>query len=63
MQSLINNYQNGNLTDAKRQAKRFSILAISVELIEQLGYGPNKAYLTAAWLKGRGNYQVACDAV
>ena len=63
MKRLINNYYWGNLTEAKQQAKRFSIHAISVELIEQLGYSPNKANLTAAWLKGRGNYQVACDAV
>jgi len=61
MQKLLNNLLNGNITDAKRQAKRFSNHAIRAALVELGGYSLNKATLTADWLKGRDCWQAACD--
>lgn len=62
MNTLIENYVNGNLTDAKRQAKRFSTWEIRDALVDMLGYSLNKATLTADWLHGRDCWQEACDA-
>ena len=36
MNSILSNYQNGNLTDAKRQARRYSLTAILAALAESL---------------------------
>lgn len=63
MKSLIENYLNGNLTDAKRQAKRFSTWEIRDALQAMAGYSLEKATLTADWLHGRDCWQEACDAV
>ena len=61
MESLISNLINGNLTDAKKQGRRFAAWQIREALIE-IGYSANKATLTADWLKGRDCWQAACDA-
>jgi hypothetical protein len=63
MNSMIENYLNGNLSDAKRQAKRFSAWSIREALQEYAGYSLNKATLTTDWLKGRDCWQAACDAI
>lgn len=47
MQTLIENFINGNLTDAKRQATRFSTWEIRDALQDAAGYSLNKATLTA----------------
>ena len=61
MQTMIDNLINGNLADAKRQAKRFPAWQIRDSLTDA-GYSLNKAALTADWLKGRDCWQEACDA-
>lgn len=61
MQTMIDNYLNGNLTDAKRQAKRFSVASIRAAL-EECGYSFRKATLTAEYLKTGNGFQLACDA-
>jgi len=62
METLINNLINGNLTQAKQQAKRFSEWAIR-DALEDNGYHTHaKAVLAAAWLKGRDCWQEYCDA-
>lgn len=61
MQSMIENYVNGNLTDAKKQAKRFNELRI-VSALREYGYGVESALAIAAFLKGYGSFQAACDA-
>lgn len=61
MNTLIDNFINGNLTTAKAQAKRHSFMAIITALREQ-GYSAEKAIATAAFLKGQGSFQEACDA-
>lgn len=62
MRNMIENYINGNLTDAKRLAKRHSWAAIFAELRESWGYTEDMARTTADYLKGKGSYQAACDA-
>ncbi len=47
MHNAIENYINGNLQDAKRLARRFSVQAVAV----------------ADYLKGEGTFQAACDAM
>lgn len=61
MNSLIQNYINGNLTDAKRQAKRYSLAAIATAL-ESAGFKPYSAATCAMYLKGKASFQAACDA-
>lgn len=60
--ALIDNYGNGNLKDARKQAKRFSHAAIRAALQEALGYSLSKAALTADYLKTGEGFQAACDA-
>lgn len=62
MERMLNNFINGNLTDAKKQARRFGCGQIRTALIDQYGYSFRKATLTAEWLKGQGDWQAACDA-
>jgi hypothetical protein len=62
MKTMIENYINGNLSDARKQAKRFSHRAIREALQEMCGYSLNKAALTADWLKTGEGRQEACDA-
>lgn len=61
MNSLIENYINGNLTDAKRQAKRFNEHRL-FQGLRDYGYSVNAAMAIAAFLKGYGSFQAACDA-
>lgn len=62
MYKMINNYVNGNLTEAKAQAKKYTVARIREELIDSLGYTFEKAQLTAEYLKTGEGYQAACDA-
>lgn len=61
MKKLIENLINGNLSLAKKQAKRYRGFILREALME-IGYSFNKATLTADWLKGRDCWQEACDA-
>lgn len=63
METMINNFLNGNLSDAKEQAKNFGLTSIAAFLEDEYGWTRNKARRTADYLKGRGTYQAACDAV
>lgn len=58
---MIENLINGNLTDAKRQAKRYSEGTIRFALIEH-GFSVVRATLAAAYLKGSDCWQAYCDA-
>jgi hypothetical protein len=62
LEKIINNYINGNLTDAKNGAKRTNIRALRDYMIEHYGYSNNKARLIALYLKGEATFQEACDA-
>lgn len=63
MKKLIENFINGNLTDAKEQAQRHSWKKIFQALRDDYGYSEAKAIATADYLKGEGSFQRACDAV
>ena len=63
MNSLIQNYLNGNITTARKQAKRFTYKQLREALREQAGYSLHKALLTADFLKTGEGWQEACDAV
>lgn len=63
MNSLIENFINGNLSTAKHKARRFGFVAILTALREDYGFSAEKAIATAAFLKGQGSFQEACDAV
>jgi hypothetical protein len=60
METMIQNYINGNLKDARRQAKQFSQTAIRCGF-ENYGYSIRKASRVAHWLKTGEGYQEACD--
>lgn len=62
MKTMLENFINGNLTAARKSAKRFSHAAIRSALREEYGFSPNKAALTADWLKTGNDFQAACDA-
>lgn len=61
MKALIDNYRNGNLADAKRQARGYNELRL-VSGLREHGYGIDAAMAIAAYLKGYGSFQAACDA-
>lgn len=63
MNSMIENLINGNLTDAKRQAKRFSELSISVHLTDIMGWSDERALAAAHYLKTGNDFQKYADAV
>lgn len=63
MQNLIDNLINGNLTDARKLAKRHKLGAI-VEFCErELGWTLAKAYRAAVYLKTGEGFQAFSDAV
>lgn len=61
MQTMIDNLINGNLKDAKKQAKHKTLYAIYQYMLD-LGYTKNKALASAAYLKEELDYQAYCDA-
>jgi hypothetical protein len=62
METLINNLVNGNLSEARKGAERFSANKICAALVEYLGYSPYKAARGAVWLKTGKGWQQYCDA-
>lgn len=62
MKTVIENYINGNLTDAKKGAKNYSDRSLAIFMVENFGYEPSKARIIAYYLKGHATYQMACDA-
>lgn len=63
MQTLIETFLNGNLTDAKAKAKRFNHRALRQGFEELAGFSVRKAALAADFLKGLGSFQEYCDAI
>lgn len=58
---MIENFINGNLTTAKKQARRHSFQRIADTLHEEYGYSIAKSLATAGYLKGFVTFQRACD--
>lgn len=59
-QSTIENLINGNLKDAKNQAKNKSAKSL-IESAMGMGYNYNEALLMASFLKGLIDFQDYCD--
>lgn len=59
---MLENYLNGNIRDARKQAKRFGGLRIVRALIDDYGFSESRAILTAHYLKTGEGWQAACDA-
>jgi hypothetical protein len=62
LERLFDDLINGNLTDAKRQAKRHSALRIIAHAREVMGWPPHRALKAAEYLKEGGSFQEYCDA-
>lgn len=62
MQSLIENLINGNLTDARKQAKRKSFAAIVDYLHLNCGWSTDRSNKAAIYLKTGEGWQAYCDA-
>ena len=58
---MIDNLINGNLKDAKRQAKRF-IQADIIQYCLDNGFSFERSVAMAMWLKNQIDYQQYCDA-
>lgn len=59
---MIENLINGNLKDAKRNAKRFREQTIREHLHFTLGWSKRKSILAAHYLKTGEGFQEYCDA-
>lgn len=62
MKTMIENLINGNLTDAKKQARGFSMSRISDYLHFALGWSYNRSAKAAYYLKTGTGFQAYCDA-
>lgn len=62
MKACIENYINGNLADAKRQARKFSQLRLYLLLRKEYDKGHSEAMAITNFLKSKGTWQAACDA-
>lgn len=61
MKAMIENLINGNLTDAKSQAKKYRRSRIYAYLMGQ-GWSHTRAILAANYLKTGEGWQAYCDA-
>jgi hypothetical protein len=60
MSTIFDNLINGNLSDAKRQAKNKSMHKI-YSMACEMGFEEKEALNMAAYLKGEINFQSYCD--
>jgi hypothetical protein len=61
MNSMIQNLINGNLTDARHRAKRFSLRAIVHHLHIECGWSVKRSNYAAVYLKTGTGFQLYCD--
>lgn len=59
---LFDNLENGNLTDARKQARRHSSFRLSMFARQILSWSFDRATKAARYLKGEGTFQAYCDA-
>lgn len=57
----IEDYINGNLSDAKRRARKAGRKQLTEALIEEYGYRAETAFVIVAYLLDNGSFQEACD--
>lgn len=60
--ALFANLENGNLTDAKKAAKRHTSFRLSMFARQILGWSFDRATKAAGYLKGEATFQEYCDA-
>jgi hypothetical protein len=60
--TMINNYINGNLADAKEQARKHPLMKIIAVLRDDYGYQAEYATTIARYLKGQASFESACEA-
>lgn len=60
--TTIRNLINGNLTDAKRQAKKYSSWKL-MNTAQEMGYSIVEAVAIAGYLKGVLSYEKYCDCM
>lgn len=63
MQTMIENLINGNLKDARRQARGKGMMRIATYLRLELGWSLHRATAAAYYLKTGEGWQDYCDAV
>jgi hypothetical protein len=63
MKNLIETFINGNLTDAKHKATRYSRGKLREGFIEYAGYSFEKSQRAVDFLKDGGSFQAYCDTV
>ena len=61
-EAAFNDLINGNLTDAKRRARRFSTFRLSMYARQVLCWSFDRSIKAAAFLKGECSFQEYCDA-
>lgn len=59
---VFENLTNGNLSDAKLGARRFSTFRLGMFARQVLCWSFNRAISAAAYLKGEGSFQAYCDS-
>lgn len=62
MKRILENLINGNLADAKKQARHFSAFTLRGYFEDEGGMSRDRAALAADYLKGCGTFQAYCDA-
>lgn len=62
LRSIFENLENGNLTDAKQQARRHSTFRLSMFANQVLGWSFERSARAAQYLRGKGTFQHYCDA-
>lgn len=60
MNTMIENYTNGNISTAKNIAKKYSINKI-ITFLENAGYNSKTAINIASYLKGFLDFQTHCN--
>lgn len=60
MERMIDNLINGNLKDARKQAKKFSY-ALIIKYCEAMGWSSEKSIYAAMYLKKGVMFQLFCD--
>ena len=58
---LFANLENGNLTDAKRQARRHATFRLAMFARQILSWPFKRSVTAAAYLKGETSFQHYCD--
>lgn len=57
----IDDYINGNLSDAKRRAKQAGPSKVKRALLEEYGYSEQRANIVIGWMFNLTDWQTTCD--